>query len=130
MTTVTCHPDRVHYGRGLCKPCYMRDYQIAHRAELAAWSRDNYPRRKARLQARNRNYLYGVTPEEYRDALVGQAGRCAICGLVADRLVVDHDHATGKFRGLLCQNCNQGIGRLGDNAQTIDAAARYLRLVA
>jgi hypothetical protein len=52
--------------------------------------------------------------------------RCAICATYGD-LVIDHDHQTGRVRGLLCNNCNLALGLLGDNTDVIDSAGRYLR---
>jgi hypothetical protein len=73
---------------------------------------------------------YGITPEEYDALLASQGGGCAICGVAENpsglRLPVDHDHATGEVRGILCSNCNSGIGMLGDNPDRVIAAAAYL----
>lgn len=85
---------------------------------------------------------YGITLEEYRELVVQQEGLCAICGepplipmglksrrqgrMIHVRLVVDHDHATGRVRGLLCGPCNRGIGFLRDDPATVAAALRYL----
>lgn len=61
---------------------------------------------------------YNLTPEEYEILLKEQNYGCAICGLTSKRsgkhmkLAVDHDHDTGKIRGLLCDSCNRGIGYL------------------
>ena len=57
-----------------------------------------------------------------------QDGRCAICCREQDskRLAVDHDHHTGQVRGLLCSDCNRGIGLLQDNALNLLAAYHYL----
>lgn len=55
---------------------------------------------------------------------------CEICGrlpLAGRGLSLDHDHATGEFRGWLCGECNMGIGKLGDNISGLAAAAAYLR---
>jgi hypothetical protein len=64
-----------------------------------------------------------------------QRNRCAICGdepvaggvKAASRLHVDHDHATGKVRDLLCNRCNQGIGYFKDDPDLFAAAADYIR---
>ena len=67
--------------------------------------------------------FYGVTEDEY--ALHSASG-CAVCGR-ADQLVVDHCHATGKVRGVLCSNCNVAIGMAGDNPERLVKMADYLR---
>lgn len=71
-----------------------------------------------------------ITPEQYAALEKLQGSKCAICkrtrNVNSRRLAVDHDHATGKIRGLLCWSCNKLIiGRLR-NRQLLDAAARYL----
>lgn len=84
----------------------------------------------------NRLARFGLTPEQYQEMLDAQGGVCAICerpercrdsrnGRIK-AFAVDHDHDTGAVRGLLCQNCNKGIGNLGDSADTLIAAAAYL----
>lgn len=72
---------------------------------------------------------YDITPEIYDDMLREQDGVCGICrsdnnGRV---LCVDHNHETGEIRGLLCGNCNVGIGRLKDSAVLVESALRYLQ---
>lgn len=69
---------------------------------------------------------YGITADEYHALWVGQGRRCGCCGKRLQRPHVDHDHETGAVRGLLCQNCNLGIGKLGDNIQGVLDAAQYL----
>ena len=51
---------------------------------------------------------------------------CECCLQETDHFVLDHDHQTGQFRGWLCRNCNQGIGKLGDTLEGIQNAIRYL----
>jgi hypothetical protein len=75
--------------------------------------------------------LYGLTLDEYQDMLAKQNGKCAICAVHEDSVTrkfsVDHDHKTGKIRGLLCNNCNTGIGNLRDSIELLEQAIRYLR---
>jgi len=81
-------------------------------------------RRRGRLLHR-----YGITAEEYEQQLQDQGGRCALCRepcRTGKRLAVDHDHETGKLRGLLCSACNTGIGSLGDNPVLMDRAIEYI----
>jgi hypothetical protein len=77
--------------------------------------------------------VYGITLEE-RDRLEAErGGRCDICGKKPmgrypgqSKLHIDHDHATGKFRGMLCTWCNMAIGHLGDNLAGVLKAVEYL----
>jgi hypothetical protein len=79
---------------------------------------------------RSRARANGLNPDEVVSYYLIHDGRCEICG---DRpapgkrdLNMDHDHVTGKFRGMLCTNCNQGLGRFKDNRSRLLAAAAYL----
>lgn len=69
---------------------------------------------------------YGITLEEYAVLMSRQENACAICRRTDERLVVDHDHASGRVRGLLCGGCNIGIGSLGDDAVRLLSAADYV----
>lgn len=74
---------------------------------------------------------YGISKAEYRDMWIKQDGLCAVCRqperVARCRLLcVDHDHATGRIRGLLCNACNRGIGLLGDDPETLIRASVYL----
>lgn len=81
---------------------------------------------KRRLKAR-RNQLrqYGLTPADVERMQDEQAGLCAICHS-EEELVIDHCHSTGVVRGLLCGNCNKGIGLLGDDINKMWSAIQYL----
>jgi len=58
-------------------------------------------------ESRRLEYLYGITLDDYEEILDSQGGTCAICGgTELKRLSVDHDHKTGRVRGLLCNRCN------------------------
>lgn len=70
---------------------------------------------------------YGMSVSRYREILADQGGVCAICGLKADALVVDHDHDTGVIRGLLCHKCNSALGHLQDSYFAVCRAADYLK---
>ena len=72
---------------------------------------------------------YGITLDEFEERLAAQGGVCAICGKVCNlsRLSVDHDHETGRVRGLLCRRCNFMLGYAKDRPETLEAGARYLR---
>lgn len=73
---------------------------------------------------------YGLTEEGYKEMLEKQGGVCAICSkreINGLSLAIDHDHRTGKVRGLLCRMCNTGLGSLGDTVESLETALRYLR---
>lgn len=79
---------------------------------------------------------YGITLEVYNAQLKRQAHRCAICRRPESikskrtgkprRLAVDHDHVTGRLRGLLCHRCNVLVWALEDNHTTLAAIAKYI----
>lgn len=69
---------------------------------------------------------YGITLEIYEAMEREQNGRCSICEK-PEPLHVDHNHATGKVRGLLCSACNRALGGFGDSSERLDKAANYLR---
>lgn len=82
-----------------------------------------------------RNFLmkkkYGIGVEEYNKLLQQQNGRCYICQDLSENgrdgfLHIDHDHSTGKIRGLLCSTCNAGLGMLKDHPDILMKAAFYL----
>ena len=107
-----------------CKAEYARQWRAAnpHKGRERYWS-DPQGERERHLVRK-----YGVTQLDYDRMLADQNGGCAICGKQQDRaLDVDHDHATGAVRGLLCTNCNRMIGHAGDDAERLEVAASYLR---
>lgn len=69
---------------------------------------------------------YGLTRIEYETLCAQHGNRCAICRTDAGTLCVDHDHATGKIRGVLCQLCNIGLGGFKDDSMRLRAALKYL----
>lgn len=80
--------------------------------------------------------VYGITEAEYEAMKKEQNNKCKICDSEGftigknghtEKLAVDHDHVTGKIRGLLCHNCNRALGLLQDNVDVILKAAEYLK---
>ncbi len=101
--------------------------QLKANAERAAkWRADQTPRRKKDQQLRVK---FGITIERYEEMSLEQEHKCAICGQPSKApraLAVDHCHNTGKVRGLLCGNCNLGMGKLNDSKELLMKAIMYL----
>ena len=106
---------------------YAREWYRQKRAEdPEGWAEHQ---RRVRLKCR-----YGITPEEYEEMHERQRGVCAICGRAekrrlngrVTRLSVDHDHETGRVRGLLCWACNRAIGLLQEDRRVLEHAISYL----
>lgn len=124
------------YRRFTCKPCSNLQSRKSPSA-MDPLIRNGYSRRyrsKEGAQDKRRDARlrkeYGISLEEYNRVLVKQGGVCAICKTSCSRgtnLVVDHDHTSGKVRGLLCRLCNLAIGNLRDQTNLCLMAAQYLR---
>lgn len=102
-----------------CKPCRNTHYQTGK----------NAPPEKRREYNYKANY--GITIADYDRMFEEQGGCCAICGTTDTgkhgRLYVDHCHDTSEVRGLLCQNCNVGLGHFKDNTLFLARAIEYLQ---
>lgn len=88
-----------------------------------------YESRRRYHRARGLRRNFGITVADYDAMLAAQGGGCAICGgrcSSGKRLAVDHSHANGRTRGLLCANCNLSLGKMGDSPALLRKAASYL----
>jgi hypothetical protein len=119
---------------GDCKQCRkIRDDEFKHRHpnkvyESTAIARKNWADKNPEY---HRNWSlrkdYGITREQYEEFLVKQDNKCAICKAEFGTPFVDHDHFTQKVRGLLCRECNSGLGFFKDNPERLRHAADYLQ---
>ena len=91
------------YYNGTCKQCEI---------EIAKWYKISKK--------------YGVSKEQWEEMYEQQEGKCAICGKLPKKICVDHDHKTGKVRGLLCDECNRALGFFYDNIKSLKNAINYL----
>jgi hypothetical protein len=73
-----------------------------------------------------RKNRYGIRPDAFRALWDAQGGRCALCPRAFGRACVDHDHTSGRVRGLLCVQCNSALGKLGDTAERLARALAYV----
>lgn len=112
------------YRQPRCRRCLA-----ARRRE---WTAQNALRNRHEHWAYSLMRKYGITAEDYDRMFQEQGGRCAICrtdqtGHKAHyRMHVDHDHLTGKVRGLLCNQCNVGLSNFKDDPELLRIAIEYL----
>lgn len=125
---------------------WARRYYLKHKAERdrygKKWRSENRKlhhkytkkwRSKSGRQIKNYSLKlkYGISIEEYDNLLLKQNGKCAICETVKNSvnraLAVDHNHKTNRVRGLLCDKCNDGIGRFNDSVELLEKAKKYLK---
>lgn len=101
-----------------------------HKDKKAAvdwWHKNN--RKRARLYEAQRDY--GITKEQYEALYNEQEGCCAICSKEFEEVKykvpsIDHNHSTGRVRGMLCGNCNRGLGSFKDSLEYLANAMAYL----
>ena len=116
----SCHPGRPYIARGLCAVCYR-----------------STPRAKKRAVLARRLKKYGLTPIEFEALWLSQCGACAVCSRKLKKMVfgslqkpndahIDHSHSSGAVRGILCRQCNAGLGMFRDSVSALIKAASYL----
>lgn len=108
---------------GGCRPCS----NVASKR----YKDSNPIKKSAQYRKYNLRKTFDMSVDDYVFLFDKQKGLCAICErpqtLFTRRFHVDHCHKTGKIRGLLCANCNPGIGNLQDSPELLEKAAKYLR---
>lgn len=126
-----CHPERRHYAKGLCRRCYRNTPTFKAKRDAyyqnnrGQWTAHN---QRVRDERRREAARYGISAAAQEALLIEQGQVCAICRRPPGkkRLAVDHDHATGQVRGMLCGPCNTALGGFQDNAEICRRAADYL----
>lgn len=152
MKFADCHPEIKHFSKGLCKNCYQtqyrnknpeyieymknyaRNYRKEHpeigkkHSELRKLNPDNVLRDKKTQKNWAYKKKYKISLQDAIDYLKLQNNQCALCVKNLDNktMRVDHCHITGKFRGILCNTCNTGLGYLGDTFESLSKAVNYL----
>ncbi len=106
--------------RNICKDCAKEQSKKYYRES------EDY---RNRIRSSGLKLRLGITNEDYFELLKEQNNQCAICNTKAEEnkyFHVDHDHVTGKIRGLLCKQCNHGLGNFRDTKQLLRNAIKYL----
>jgi hypothetical protein len=115
----------IHAGslrKGSTKSCGCLLNELS-KSRRTKFTKEDYIVARRRAQVK---YKYGLSLEELSEIADFQQGRCAICRL-QKKLVIDHDHASSSFRGLLCNDCNLILGYCGDDTEVLQRAILYLR---
>lgn len=118
----------------ICHKCdlsYQRQfYKVGNEKYLAKRRERYYQANPATKRSWSLWWNYGITLEDYFTKLQEQNNKCKICGIDVSELdkdlAVDHCHKTNKVRGLLCFNCNAGLGNFRDKLQSLKQAVKYL----
>lgn len=117
---------------GICRTCGA-DFKKKNRAD-AFCSDQCRQQGKSNVTPYKDQYRlrrYNLSEEQYKALTARAGGQCEICGVAEvqapkGRLHIDHDHSTGKVRGLLCQRCNHGLGLFQDRVALLNRASEYL----
>lgn len=119
-----------HGKWGFCSGC-----KECNNKRSKKYYKDNPEKCKEAVKSSALKRKYGITKEDKERMLKNQGYKCAICGQEiflfgsSHKLTahVDHDHKTGKVRGLLCHGCNIGLGKFMDNTDYLLSAISYLK---
>ena len=104
-----------------CRPC------ATSRRQMSPFKYNPKAERTAQIK-----YKYGLTLECFEALWTSQDGKCAICDQALSTTekrghAIDHNHETGKVRGLLCSGCNTGLGLMQDSESVLSSAIKYLK---
>jgi hypothetical protein len=113
---------------------YAKKWQVKNREKLRAYQRKWVAKNRGKMRGYQRKWVaknvYGVTWEQVEAQREFQHHQCAICfspfNYAGRAPHIDHDHVTGRVRGLLCGKCNPGLGYFNDDYALLASAARYL----
>jgi hypothetical protein len=112
---------------------YDKEYYHNHREKINKYNSEWQKNNRDKLRVTSRRYRlkknFGLTEDQYNQLLEKQSGKCAICKVSNNSqkyFPVDHDHITGKVRGLLCISCNMALGKFRDSKEIVKAALDYL----
>ena len=112
---------RTSYG---CVPC-------AKAPRLTNSKQEYYQKNKEKWRQSSWERRYGITPDQFQSMWDAQKGLCLVCSdpLRMDRSghAVDHDHATGRVRSILCSRCNCAVGQVREDERIALAVAEYIR---
>ena len=125
--------DGLHWCCVVCRKKYRQQPKV--KAATSEYNKAQRLKNPEATKKRDREYTlrryWGMTTDEFEKLMIKHNRKCGICGKkerssAKKPLVIDHDHKTGAIRGLLCDNCNRGIGLLQDSKKLLQNAIAYL----
>ncbi len=121
-----------HGNQRYCSPaCYEEAGRVRAREKYRSLSGAEKRAVQEYNWAQSLKHKFDLEEVDYMQMYANQSGKCAICGVEQEeetrRLAVDHDHETGKVRGLLCTACNKGLGHFKDSPYLLICAVVYLK---
>lgn len=105
----------------------QRRYYLKNKDKINARQRANQKKNTEYAFLWSLKNEYGITKERFDELVIEQCGKCATCNKQLTKFHIDHDHKTGKVRGLLCGPCNQAIGLVKESSQTLANIINYLK---
>lgn len=132
--TSICHPPTPMAARGLCKRCYEQAYRTRSPARYAAKRTRGRERHRQLSKAeralryrRGKLARYKLTPLSFDALLRAQGSLCALCHLPMEKPVIDHDHISGRVRGLVHRFCNIILGYAEKHRNLLRRSQEYLQ---
>lgn len=111
---------------------YQKQYKKNNRDKINKYRAENKERHLVWERRYQFKKKYGISIDQYQEMYDKQGGKCAICDTHQDnlnrKLCIDHSHASGKVRGLLCNRCNSVLGYFNDNITLLENAIKYLKI--
>jgi len=108
--------------QGICKKC-LNAYN------LKKYHNENEEQRERRKLLNSYSHMkrkYGLTPDDFSAMILKQNNQCKICDCEMDDPQIDHNHSTGKIRGLLCKPCNMSLGLLKEDTNSLRNMISYI----
>lgn len=131
MICASCSREKSHKAKGLCASCYNKSLRLdpgtreARNRVKRNWYHKNKDRLKTHFRDRHFKQKYDLSLSEVQALSEKQGGACAICNVIVNRLVVDHNHETGAVRSMLCNRCNTALSGVEDKIW-LEKALKYL----
>lgn len=108
----------------------IKQYYEGHKEEALKYQKKYREENKQKIQVWMWKHFYNLSLEQVDGMLIAQDHKCKICGESLKKgkgRHVDHDHKTGKVRGILCHTCNTGLGSFKDDQKLLESAIQYLK---